>query len=159
MLKLICSSILLFFLLLSLNIGITRENKATQLNDLNWVEGTWKREGPRGPVFEQWTKVSNQTFEGVSFRISGGDTTFLEFIRLEQFGDEIFYTPKVPHNKYPVPFKLESVDERGFMFENPEHDFPQRIIYKQKKGSFHVRVEGSQNGSESGFDMDFVKVN
>ena len=126
--------------------------------DLNWLQGTWKREGRTGPVFEQWTKVSKHTFEGVGFRISEGDTTFMEFIRLEQFGDEIFYTPKVSHNRYPVPFKLESVDEKGFKFENSEHDFPQRISYKQEKDTFHVRVEGSQNGSESGFDVSFVKV-
>lgn len=161
MLKILYPLVIFFFLIPNLNSGITQESqKKVQLKDLSWLEGTWKRKGRRGPVFEQWTKVSNFTFEGAGFRVSEGDTVFLEFLRLEQFGNEIFYTAKVAHNKYPVPFNLVKVDEKVFKFENPQHDFPQRIIYKQKKdGSLHTRVEGSQNGTESGFDLFFMKVN
>lgn len=132
---------------------------ATDLKRFDWLIGTWKRETSRGITVEKWTKVSDLTLEGESFTIQNGDTTFAEYLRLLQFGKEIFYTPKVAHNKYPVPFKLIKVDENGFTFEHSEHDFPQRIIYKQKKdGSLHARIEGTRNGKESWVDFYFRKV-
>lgn len=129
------------------------------LKSLDWLIGSWKRETNHGMMVEKWTKVSDLTFEGESFTIQNGDTTFAEYLRLLQFGKEVFYTPKVTHNKYPVPFKLIKADKNGFTFEHSEHDFPQRIIYKQKKdGSLHARIEGTRNGKESAVDFYFEKV-
>ena len=134
-------------------------HSVADLKSFDWLIGTWKRETSRGIMIEKWTKVSDFTFEGESFTIQNGDTTFAEYLRLLQFGKEVFYTPKVAHNKYPVPFKLIKADENGFTFEHSEHDFPQRIIYKQKKdGSLHARIEGTWNGKESGVDFYFRKV-
>jgi len=129
------------------------------LKSLDWLIGTWKRETSRGMMIEKWTKVSELTLEGESFTIQNGDTTFAEYLRLLQFGKEVFYTAKVAHNKYPVQFKLIKADKNGFTFEHSEHDFPQRIIYKQKKdGSLHARIEGTRNGKESAVDFYFEKV-
>ena len=96
----------------------------------DWLIGTWQRETRNGIAYERWTKVSDRTLEGDS--IVDDDTTHLEFLRLEQFGHEIFYVPKVAHNRYPVPFKLVRAEEGSFVFEHPEHDFPQRIIYQRQ---------------------------
>lgn len=129
------------------------------MREFDWLIGTWKRETRSGIAYERWIKVSRRTFEGDSYRIAHGDTTFLEFLRLEQFGQKIFYVPKISHNKYPVPFKLIDAGENGFVFEHPEHDFPQRIIYQpQGDGKLHVRVEGEQDGKMSGIDFNFVKA-
>ncbi len=134
-------------------------HSVADLKSLDWLIGAWKRETSSGIMIEKWTKVSDFTFEGESFAIQNGDTTFAEYLRLLQFGKEIYYTPKVAHNKYPVPFKLIKADENEFTFEHSEHDFPQRIIYKQKKdGSLHARIEGIRNGKESGVDFYFRKV-
>lgn len=128
--------------------------------DFDWLIGTWQRETGNGIAYERWTKVSDRTFEGDGFSIVGDDTTHLEFLRLEQFGGEVFYVPKVAHNRYPVPFKLIRAEEGSFVFEHPEHDFPQRIIYqRQGEDKLHVRVEGEQDGKMSGIDFEFVKAN
>lgn len=153
---------LLLILFLFANFGkltAQQPQSVADLKSLDWLIGSWKRETNHGMMVEKWTKVSDLTFEGESFTIQNGDTTFAEYLRLLQFGKEVFYTPKVAHNKYPVPFKLIKVDENGFTFEHSEHDFPQRIIYKQKKdGSLHARIEGTRNGKESGVDFYFRKV-
>ena len=70
-----------------------------------------------------------------------------------------FYVPNVAHNKYPVPFKLIRAEEGSFVFEHPEHDFPQRIIYqRQGEDKLHVRAEAEQAGKMSGIDFEFVKA-
>ena len=131
----------------------------SSLKELEWLVGTWQRKGRSGILYENWQKVSNNTFEGGSFTISNGDTTFMEFLRLARFGDDIFYIPKVAHNKYPVSFKLTKGDKNNLVFENTDHDFPQRIIYRlQEEGRLHARIEGTQNGKESGIDFYFNRV-
>lgn len=147
---------------LSLLLVFVSKNYAQEqhhLNQFDWLIGTWERASKRGAIFEKWIKVSEETFEGDGFRIVNGDTIVIEFLRLEQFGDAIFYTAKVAENKYPVAFRFVAQDERGFVFENPGHDFPQRIIYQQKPdGILHAHIEGEENGRQSGVDFLFKKV-
>jgi hypothetical protein len=41
----------------------------------------------------------------------------------------------------------ESPNAIQWTFENPEHDFPQRIIYRLETGdALYARVEGTENG-------------
>ena len=158
-LKFISLFLILFVFANFSKLSAQQPHSVADLKSFDWLIGTWKRETSRGITVEKWTKVSDLTLEGESFTIQNGDTTFAEYLRLLQFGKEIFYTPKVAHNKYPVPFKLIKVDENGFTFEHSEHDFPQRIIYKQKKdGSLHARIEGTRNGKEYWVDFYFRKV-
>lgn len=148
----------IFGLLLFSFIAESSAQDTIDLIKLEWLIGTWKRETKREILYERWIKVSNRTFEGDSYSVNNGDTTFVEFLRLEQFGAEIFYTPKVAHNKYPVPFKLIKAIENEVVFENLDHDFPQRIIYKRNAdGSLDVRIEGDRDGEQSGADFSFVK--
>jgi hypothetical protein len=130
----------------------------SDLNSLNWLAGEWKSTGAKTTSFEVWKRVSDRTFEGESYYIKDGEKTVAEYLRIELFGSEIFYTSRVSHNKYPVPFKLVKAENKTFTFENVDHDFPQRIIYKLKEdGSLHARIEGQQNGKERGVDFFFVQ--
>ncbi len=160
MFKLIFRMVLSGGLLLVFITGIrSQKNEAsTELESFNWLLGTWKNETSRGTSYEVWTRVSDRTFEGDSYTIKGGERHHNEFLRIAQFGSEIFYVSKVAHNKYPVGFKLVKVEDRTLVFENAEHDFPQRIIYTRKEdGTLHARIEGEKDGQERGVDFFFVK--
>ncbi len=128
------------------------------LNDLTWLLGSWKRTAKSGLVLENWQRVSENTFEGIGLKVVAKDTTVLERLRLEQFGSEIFYVAKVAHNELPVAFKLVKHTEGEWIFENPTHDFPQRIIYKKESETkINVRVEKDADGKTEGFDVKFEK--
>ena len=44
-------------------------------------------------------------------------------------------------------------------FENPTHDFPQRIIYRSDgEGGMSVRIEGERQGKPSAADFQFTRV-
>ena len=46
-------------------------------------------------------------------------------------------------------------EKQEAVFENPEHDFPQRIICRLgDDGSLNARIEGKRNGKEK--EMDFL---
>ncbi len=130
----------------------------SDLNLLDWLAGDWKNVSAKTTSFEVWTRASDRTFEGESYFLKNGEKVVTEYLRIELFGSEIFYTSRVSHNKYPVSFKLIKSEGKTFTFENVDHDFPQRIIYQLKDdGSLHARIEGHQNGKERGVDFFFVR--
>ncbi|MFN0159313.1 MAG: DUF6265 family protein [Bacteroidota bacterium] len=143
--------------LLSIPMVSAQSNKAT-LSDLQWVIGTWKRESAKSITYEHWRQQSNRTLEGESYRIvkATGDTAFGESLMLVEMAGEVFYISKVPENKYPVAFKLASLEKGTAVFENPAHDFPQRIIYTQNAdGSMTAAIEGPGESADKPKRIEF----
>jgi hypothetical protein len=79
---------------------------------------------------------------GKNKTIRNGDTVFNEKLKIEKIGDEIFYIADVKHNAAPVYFKLTSLNDNEAVFENPQHDFPQKIVYKNIDGNLNASIEG-----------------
>jgi len=133
----------------------------TFFDKLNWLEGSWRYETNKTIFVENWKKVSDNTYEGNAFDIKkeSSDTTFSETLRLLAMSGDVFYTAYVKHNKYPVPFKLTSQNPDSLVFENAEHDFPQKVIYYLKdKNTFVVHVEGMDKGKMRSFELLYKKA-
>jgi hypothetical protein len=136
------------------------ENKSTgDLRKLEWILGTWQRDTSHGMMFENW-KVINDTFwEGKAFRLAANDTIILEKLSLVIINDNLFYVPVVSHNSGPIYFRMIEQSKDKAVFVNPEHDFPQTIIYRKISGdSLHARIEGLNEGVESSVDFYFKRV-
>jgi hypothetical protein len=65
------------------------------------------------------------------YLIKGTDTIINERVALTRTKENILYTSAVEdqNDKKPIAFKLTSSADNVFVFENPEHDFPKRIVY------------------------------
>jgi len=124
-----------------------------------WLEGDWVRQTSRGDeAVESWKLVSENTMEGIVSVTSDGSTRVSEHLRIESMGDDVFYVARPGENPYPTPFKLIEFDEIRFAFENPNHDFPQRIIYMRSgESDLHVRIEGPIDGETRSVDFKFKK--
>lgn len=124
-----------------------------------WLEGDWERKLKNGgSSVESWKRVSDDTMEATATITRGDSTRVFERLRLERFGNEIFYVAKPVENPLPTPFKLVESDASRFVFENLDYDFPRRIIYtREGESGLHVRVEGVQDGQERRFDVSFVR--
>jgi hypothetical protein len=87
-----------------------------------------------GSRLETWTKTDRRILTGRGMAVSYNDTTLLESISLYGDHHSIWYTPVVTdqNNQQPVAFKLVSSKKHKYVFENPGHDFPQRITYHFK---------------------------
>ncbi|HET9481358.1 MAG TPA: DUF6265 family protein [Candidatus Polarisedimenticolia bacterium] len=125
-----------------------------RLRSLDWLLGSWVREGRRVAVHEVWTRLSDRTFEGESFSVSkeDGRKTPMEDLRLVEMGGDVFYVPKVAGNPYPVAFRLVAHKDGEALFENPGHDFPTRIGYRlEPDGTLLAFIEGpAEPGSPGG---------
>jgi hypothetical protein len=129
------------------------------LGKLDWILGTWERKTSHGVMFEDWKVINDNFWEGKSFRLAANDTIILEKLSLVVLDDNVFYVPVVSHNPAPVYFRMIEQSKDKAVFVNPEHDFPQTIIYRKiSDDSLHARIEGMNKGVESGVDFYFKRT-
>lgn len=134
---------------------------AKEFKPLHGLTGLWKMDGTRGTLYEQWHVSGDNQLKGRSYKINNNDTMVLENVIISLQNDVIFYTPVVrdQNNKQPVPFKLISYKNNRYVFENKEHDYPQRVIYELVSANeLRARIEGSKNGKEMGSDFNYNRL-
>jgi hypothetical protein len=87
---------------------------------------------------------------GVGGMLQGKDTVFQERMTIRQDGRDIYYLPMVKdqNDGKPVEFKMTSALGDEFIFENPSHDFPQKITYRHAGDSLLAEISGLQNGKQ-----------
>lgn len=133
----------------------------SKLVQVSWILGEWQMETPEGVFTEKWQKETDTSYTGEgSMAGKNGEVMFSEKLRLEQRGNALYYIPTIAsqNNGQPVLFKERSLDDNEVVFENPEHDFPQRIIYRKTSDStLYARIEGIQNGKERKEEYSYRK--
>lgn len=127
-----------------------------------WLIGSWENKTPKGSLYETWSKKSNTEFAGKSYVIQEKDTIVFETLRLVQEGNQIFYIPVVKNQNggQPVRFEATIISDKQLVFENPKHDFPQKISYtKTGESSLTAEISGTINGKmkKQAFPMKRVK--
>ena len=148
------TTVLVLFLV-AVFLPLRGETPAPSVQQLAWMAGSWEGTAGKASIEEHWTHPAGGTMFAVSRTIVGGKTVAFEFLRIERREDGIFYVAQ-PGGRPPTDFKLAKLEGQTVAFENPQHDFPQRIIYrKNADGSLHARVEGERNGKTSGQDFHF----
>lgn len=127
---------------------------------LYFLEGEWVMPYKEGELVEKWNKKSDKILDGETFYFKENQKLSLENITLRLKDARIFYTANVKDNNEsePVPFTLIEIDKNKFIFQNKEHDFPQRIIYEIKSyNEFTATVEGETDNGEKKIVYNFKK--
>ena len=130
------------------------QEKTFTINDLTWLKGCWSSERNGRTITEHWMKPAGGTMLGISRTVADGKTVEFEFIQIRQeaSGDILFIAK--PSGQPEATFKMIKGSAREVIFENPQHDFPQRVIYRlQDDGSLLGRIEGVSKGKERSVDF------
>jgi len=141
-------------------------NEIKSFNELakaKWLLGDWEKKDSLGTLVEIWRKEDDSTFVGKSYYLQNDkDTLLSEQIELIQEKDHLIYRATVvgENNDEPVPFQLTKAEDSLLIFENPKHNYPQKIEYKLKKSRTLVAaISGKQNGKSSTESYLMTKVN
>lgn len=128
------------------------EKKPRPIDHAQWLIGTWGTSTSEGDLSETWIKENDSVFSGTAYFIKDEDTLHSETIALNQTGDNLVYTPivKGQNEDRPVSFRLTSATANQLVFENPSHDYPQKIVYnKITKDSMVAEISGKQQEQAS----------
>lgn len=121
--------------------------------DLSWLMGTRTTEQENMLIYESWEKTNDELLSGRSYYTENGDTMLLETIEIKQIDGELFYCPSVANQNEgkAAQFKLTSNNPNELVFENPDHDFPKKIVYIKENNNINAWIEG--DGKKISFYM------
>ena len=145
---------------LILTVGLAQGSTQTPaLADISWMAGHWQSApGGRRQIEEHWTQVAGASMLGMSRTVVGDKTVEFEYLRIEQRADGIYY---VAHPKARCPgtdFKLTRASTTEALFENPQHDFPKRIMYRRgANDSLTATIDGGEGMKAITFTYERIK--
>lgn len=117
-----------------------------ELSALAWLTGHWTGMQEGVEMEELWLEPKGNTMLALHRDVAKGRTVSFEFLRIEATAAGITYWAS-PRGRPATPFRMIEMRDQRVVFENREHDFPQRIIYSLgNDGSLHARIEGIQGG-------------
>ncbi len=126
---------------------------------LAWLGGCWAAVGAEAGSGEQWLPLAGGTLLGVGRTVRGGRTVDFEFLQIRAATDGRIAYIAQPGGRPPTQFLSTTVSEREVVFENPQHDFPQRVIYRRGEGgTLLARIEGLRNGTMKEIDFPLQRV-
>jgi hypothetical protein len=126
------------------------QKTADDLKKLDWLKGTWTRtnQKPGRSGFETWKANDANGLIGKGIMMKGADTTFIEKIRIEFRDGQIYYVADVPENNGEVLFAFTELTNKGFVCENPKHDFPKKISYEVNGKNLKATISGDGKAME-----------
>jgi hypothetical protein len=146
---------------LTLFLLATLSFQTATLADVSWIAGDWQTApGGRAQIEEHWTSVAGGSMMGMGRTVAGDKTVEFEYLRIEQRADGVYY---VAHPKARCPgtdFKLTKFSATEAVFENPQHDFPKRVIYRKTgDDSLTASIDGGEGTKATSFAFRRIKSN
>ena len=138
--------------------AVLAAGQAATTTDLAFMTGCWRLEANGRTIEEHWLAPSGGSLMGVSRTVAAGKTVEYEFLQIRDLPAGLTYIAK-PSGQPEASFTLLSKTADEVVFENPTHDFPQRIRYRRAgPDALHARIEGQMKGQQRGMDFSFTRA-
>lgn len=130
-----------------------------QLEKLAWLAGSWRTEKAGRVTEEQWMAPAGGVMLGMSRTVVKGRVVEYEFMQIREGPGGTLFFVAAPSGQKEAAFQLLGLEENGVIFENREHDFPQRILYtRQTDGSVLAAIEGPLDINDKRKRIEFSYV-
>jgi hypothetical protein len=130
---------------------------AVRVDQLAWLTGCWEASSPGRTVEEHWLAPRGETMIGVSRTVRDGRTAEYELVLIRPQDGRLAYQAH-PSGQPSAVFLSRQLTETSVVFENPEHDFPQRIGYQREGDSLLAWIEGTRDGKTLRVEFPYRRV-
>jgi hypothetical protein len=128
------------------------------LDAARWLASCWESTSGDRRVLERWTEPTSSEMRGTSRTIVGAREIEGERLRIYARGDTLIYDAH-PSGQARTEFRGRSTGPGELVFDNPEHDFPQRISYRRAGAdSLIARIEGDRAGRRAPISYAYRRV-
>jgi hypothetical protein len=133
--------------------------QASPLARAGWLAGCWELRAPNRVTLEMWMPPLGDLMLGASRTTVGSATSDFEQLKLKVEGDKLVYIA-APSGQQETSFTSTSIGDTLIVFENPAHDFPQKIIYRRRGAdSIIARIEGPGPNGPRGSNFPMRRSN
>jgi hypothetical protein len=124
-----------------------------------WLAGCWKNASGEPGSIEQWLPPAGGNLLGVSRTVRQGKTVTYEFMRIASEPGGVLAFHAQPSGQAATTFLAVKLTDTEVVFENLQHDFPQRVIYAADGPErLNARIEGTRNGKPRAIHFPMVRV-
>ena len=133
--------------------------QTASIKDVAWLQGCWEQRDGDRVVEERWMPPRAGSMLGVG-RTSRGDKLMEhEYIVLAERDGRLAYEAH-PSGQPTATFMSKPITGREVVFEDPAHDFPQRVGYKSTApGQLLAWIEGASGGKTRRVEFSYRIVN
>jgi hypothetical protein len=136
----------------------TLPSYAASIDDVRWISGCWVAERGDPGSAEMWMAPGGGRVLGMSRTVRGGRTVAHEFMQIVDGGDGLAFIA-MPSSKPSASFRAIKIEPRRVTFENPDKDFPQRVIYESPDDATLIgHIEGTHEGRERRIDYPMKRT-
>lgn len=122
-----------------------------------WLQGCWRLTSGDRTVEEQWMAPGGGVMLGTGRTVKDGRLAEYEFVIIREHGDSLVYEAH-PSGQPSAEFLSASVEGASAVFENAQHDFPQRIGYRQRGAGLDAWIEGTAGGKSRRIEFPYEHV-
>lgn len=128
------------------------------VDQVKWLQGCWRAVRGESTVEEQWMAPRGGTMLGMGRTVRGGKTAEYELVLIKEENGRIAYEAH-PSGQPTATFLATTVSDSTVVFENPQHDFPQRVGYRREGAdNLQAWVEGQANGKSRRIDFAYQRA-
>ena len=134
------------------------------LAQIAWLEGRFTAAtGGEKPTEseEHWGPAGGGSMLGTARTVKSGKMTSFEFLRIVERGGGLVYVAQ-PNGGPAVEFVLTELTATRALFENPQHDYPKRIVYEHlpaaQGGKDGLRTEISDVGGSRAVAASYTRA-
>lgn len=135
--------------------GVAQAAGPDGVRAVSWLAGCWEGTLSSGATYEEvWLPPRGGTMIGMARMTRDGRTLSWELLRIETDEDGRIVYAAVPSGQALTRFGAVAVSDTAAAFENPEHDFPQRVLYRlTPPDGLEARIEGERDGQTRSIDF------
>lgn len=122
-----------------------------------WLAGCWEMSSNGRTVEEHWMAPRGKNMLNAGRTMKGDTLVEFEQVVLREEGDRLAYEAH-PSGQASAVFLSKSVGDGSVVFENLEHDFPQRVGYDRKAETLVGWIEGTRDGKTRRIEFPYKRV-
>jgi hypothetical protein len=127
------------------------------VDQVSWLAGCWQYTAGQRTVEEQWMAPRGRTMLSAGRTVQGEKLVEYEMVLIREQDGQLAYESH-PSGQPSAVFLSRTIAEHEIVFENLQHDFPQRIGYKRDGESLLAWIEGPRNGQTRRVEFPYKRV-
>ncbi len=135
-----------------------QEKPAISIERVAWLQGCWESASPQRTVEEHWMAPRGRSMLGVGRTVRADRLVEYELVVLREQDGQLAYQAH-PSGQPSAVFLSKTVGDAEVLFENPTHDFPQRVGYRRDgPDGLLAWIEGTRNGQARRVEFPYRRV-
>ncbi len=133
--------------------GVANDTASEGAKGLEWLSATWTNDHDGQWSEERWSNAKGKMMIGTGRSGSGDELQSFEYLRIMTEDDGSLTYVAAPGGGDATEFALAEAAANSAIFENAEHDFPQRISYRREGDTLFVEISAIDGSNAIAWEM------